>query len=375
MGQRWYYILAIGFSFTVSIFGGAFASGRETMQFFGQFGSGGFWGAILATVLFAYFAIIGLITTCHWKSFDYKSYAVRLYEEFLPKKVAAKGFWLFEISYLFLCILILGIITATLASMLVEELAIPYGLSITIVAGIILLVVSFGAEIIRAFNFTITWILLVAAVIVFAIAFVPISGQSWSVITSGVGPGGAGWALSSVLYVSYNLMGVIMVTSLAEPIRDRFSARTAGLIGGIGIGLFVLFEFVICMAFYPQVVKEVLPLWFVVSKTGSLLVRVAYDLILTGAILTTGIAVTFPPVKRFRPLLLAKLGAGREKLSSFILTLILILIGLGLSTFGLIPLVAKGFTAMGWIFTVVFLIPLLVFGSKAAFTKKIQQYE
>lgn len=375
MEKRWYYILAIGFSFTVAIFGGAFASGREIMQFFGRFGSLGFWGVILALVLFAYFAIIGLITTCHWKTFDYKSYAIRLYREFMPEKVATKAYWAFEVSYLFLCILILGIITATLAEMFVSEIGIPYGLAITIVAGIILVVVTFGANIIRAFNFTITWCLLLAAIIVFAIAFRPIAGQSWSVITSGVGPGGGGWAVSSVLYVSYNLMGVIMVTSLAEPIKDRFSARTAGLIGGIGIGLLILFEFLCCMAFYPQIVEEVLPLWFVCSKAGSGLVRFAYDFILTGAILTTGIAVTYPPVKRFTPLLVRKLGVQRQKLSGFLLTLLLILIGLGLSTFGLIPLVAKGFTTMGWIFTVVFLIPLAIFASKVAWTEKIQEYK
>jgi uncharacterized membrane protein YkvI len=369
MDKRWYYILAIAFSYTVAIFGGAFASGREIMQFFGRFGSPGFWGILVALVLFAYFGMVALITTRRWQTFDYKSYAIKLYREFLPEKVASKGYWLFEISYLFLCILILGIITATLAEMFVSEMGIPYGLAITVVAGIILVVVTFGAGIIRAFNFTITWALLLAAVIVMAIAFKPISGESWSVITSGVGPGGAGWLLSAVLYVSYNLMGVIMITSLAEPLKDRVGALLAGLIGGIGVGVLVLIEYVVAMAYYPEIVEEALPLWFVCSETGSSLVRFAYDFILTGAILTTGIAVTYPPVKRFKGLLIAKLGPQKETLSGFLLTLLLILIGLGLSTFGLIPLVAKGFTTMGWIFTVVFLLPLLIFGSRAAWTK------
>ena len=369
MQKRWYYILAIAFSYTVAIFGGAFASGREIMQFFGRFGAPGFWGILVALVMFAYFGMVALITTRRWQTFDYKSYVSKLYREFLPEKVASKGYWLFEISYLFLCILILGIITATLAQMFVAEIGMSYGLAITIVAGIILVVVSFGAGIIRAFNFTITWALLLAAVIVMAIAFRPISGESWSVITSGVGPGGGGWLMSAVLYVSYNLMGVIMITSLAEPLKDRVGALLAGLIGGIGVGVLVLIEYIVAMAYYPEIVEEALPLWFVCSETGSSLVRFAYDFILTGAILTTGIAVTYPPVKRFKGLLIAKLGPQKETLSGFLLTLVLILIGLGLSTFGLIPLVAKGFTTMGWIFTVVFLLPLLIFGSRAAWTK------
>jgi uncharacterized membrane protein YkvI len=324
---------------------------------------------MVAMALFAYFGMVALITTRRWQTFDYKSHTLRLYQQFLPEKVASKAYWLFEVTYLFLCILVLGVITAALAEMFVAEMGIPYSLAITIVAGAILLVVTFGAGIIRAFNFTITWALLLAAVIVMAIAFKPISGESWSVITSGVGPGGTGWLLNAVLFVSYNLVGVMMITSLAEPLKDRTGALLAGLIGGIGIGVLVLIEYVLCMAYYPEVVEKALPLWFVCSETGSSLVRFAYDFILTGAILTTGIAMTYPPVKRFKGLLIAKLGPQKETLSGFLLTLLLILIGLGLSTFGLIPLVAKGFTTMGWIFTVVFLLPLLIFGSRAAWTK------
>ena len=369
MEKRWYYILAIAFSYAVAIFGGAFASGREIVQFLGRFGAAGVWGAMVATALFAYFGMVALITTRRWQTFDYKSYTIRLYREFLPEKVASKGFWLFEVSYLFLCVLALGVITAALAEMFVAEMGIPYGLAITIVAGAILLVVNFGASIIRAFNFTITWALLLAAVIVMAVAFGPISGDSWRTISSGAGPGGAGWLLNAVLFVSYNLIGVIMITSLAEPLKDRASALLAGLIGGIGIGVLVLIEYVLAMAYYPEIVEKALPLWFVCSETGSSLVRVAYDFILTGAILTTGIAMTYPPVKRFKGLLVAKLGAERETLSCFLLTLVLILIGLGLSSFGLIALVGKGLSMMGWVFIVVFLIPLLIFGSRAAWTK------
>jgi len=101
MEKRWYYILAIGFSYIVAIFGGAFASGREIMQFFGQFGSPGFWGIILALVLFTYFAVVSLITACNWKTFDYKSYVTRLYREFMPEKVATRVYWAFEVSYYF----------------------------------------------------------------------------------------------------------------------------------------------------------------------------------------------------------------------------------------------------------------------------------
>jgi uncharacterized membrane protein YkvI len=124
------------------------------------------------------------------------------------------------------------------------------------------------------------------------------------------------------------------------------------------------------MAYYPEILNEVLPLWFVCSKTGSLAVRISYDLMLLGAILTTGIAVTFPLVKRFKLLLVKKYGAEKENFYGFITTLILMIIGLGISSFGLIPLVAGGLTMIAWAFMVVFLLPLLIFGTKVSFFKK-----
>ena len=366
MKRRWYYILAIAFSYIAANIGGAFVSGREIMQFFGQFGSAGFWGVIVAIILYVYGGTISLITACRWQTFNYRSYVRRLYQEFMPQKVASKACWVFEIAYLLFCILIIGVLVAAMASMVISEWEIPYGLGIVISAGLTLVVVTFGANIIRAFNFTITWALLLALAGVLATIFKPICGESWHMITSGVGPGGAAWLLHSVLYGSIGVaFGSMMIISLAEPLKDRFSALTAGLVGGTGIGLLIMFEFVCAMAYYPQIVEEVLPLWFMSSKTGLSFVRFAYDSVLVVAILTSMIACVYPIVKRFTNVVVKKLGPGKDKLSSFLLTLLLILLGLGLSTFGLIPLVAKGLVTLGWVFGIIFVVPLLIFTLKA----------
>lgn len=359
-----YAILAVGFTYTVTIFGGAFASGREIMVFFGGFGTWGFWGAIWGLILFVYFGLIGLELARRWNIFEYRGYVTKLYEGFMPRKWALKAQYIFEIAYLFLCLLVLGIIISVGGSLFVKELGIPYLLGTAIMAIIILLVVMYGAGVIRGFNFTITWVLLAAAVIVFAVAFVPIAGKSAAVITSGVGSAApSGWLWNSTLYVAYNLLGIVMLIAVGEVIRERRGAFIAGALGGLGIGVLVLFEYIICMAYYPGIVEEVLPLHFVCAASGVPAARIAYDIILIGAVITTGVGVTFPPVRRFREPLVRWLGAGREKLSVTLFLVLLLLIGLALSGFGLIPLVAKGFTTAGWAFTVVFLIPLLIFGS------------
>jgi uncharacterized membrane protein YkvI len=359
-----YAILAVGFTYTVTIFGGAFASGREIMQFFGRFGSWGLWGAIWCLVLFAYFGLVGLELARRWGTFEYRGFVRKLFGGFLPGNVASGAGYVFEIAYLFLCILVLGIIIATGGSLFESEFGIPYLGATAIMGIIILLVVVYGAEVVRAFDFTITWILLAAAVVIFAVAFVPIAGKSAEVIASGVGSSApSGWLWSGTLYTAYNLLGIIMLISVGEVILTRKSAFWAGAIGGVGIGLLVLFEYVICMAYYPEIVEETLPLHLVAGKAGVSAARYAYDVILVGAVVTTGVGVTFPPVRRFRILMQEKYGSKNETLFRVAPVVVLLLIGYGLSAFGLIPLVAKGFTTAGWVFTIVFLLPLLIFGS------------
>lgn len=359
-----YAVLAVGFTYTVTIFGGAFASGREIMQFYGRFGTWGLWGGIWGLILFAYFGLLALALGIRWKTFDYRSFMVKLYESFLPQKASSIGAYIFEVAYLFLCILVLGIIIATGGSLFVSEFGIPYAGATAIMGIIILLVVMYGATVIRAFNFTITWVLLGAAVVVFAVVFVPISGQSAAVIASGVGPSApTGWMWSSTVYVGYNLLGLIMLIAVGQVIATRRSAFTAGAIGGAGIGVLVLFEYIICMAYYPEVVEEVLPLHFVCLTAGVPAARYAYDVILLGAVVTTGVGVIFPPILRFLPLLTAKYGKERERVCNIGFILLLLAIGYGLSFFGLIPLVAKGFTTAGWTFVIVMGIPLIIFGS------------
>ena len=139
-----YYIISIAFSYVVANFGGSFASGREVVEYFVRYGAKGFWGTWVSIFLFAYLGLVALDLARRWQAFDYHTFVVKLYEEFLPKPVASLGFWVFEVVYLVLCILILGIITAAGASLATEEWGLSYTASSLIMASAVLLVVGFG---------------------------------------------------------------------------------------------------------------------------------------------------------------------------------------------------------------------------------------
>lgn len=367
--KKWYPILAVAFTYAAMLMGGGFSTGREIVQFHVRFGAGGIGSLIIAAICLSYLGIVGLILACRWKTFDYKSFLLKLYHTFLPKSVAPKAFRVYDVLIVLTSPIGMAVMIAAFASMLVEETGMAYGLATAIGAIIILLLVTFGAKVVRAFSFWGSLGIVVAIAAALGYVFEP--SKSFGMIASAGTPLGAGWLLSGVLYMAYNAVCIVGAISIAEVLPDRFSARTAGWIGGIVAVVCYSFVYLCIMMYYPQILDESLPTWFVFNAAGIAALRFIYDTILSLAVLTTAVGGVFILVKRFMPTLTPKLG-GRELLSSFILSVIFILFGLGLSFFGIIQLIAVGYTALAYLAIAFFVVPLLVFGSWQCW-RKVQE--
>jgi len=169
--------------------------------------------------------------------------------------------------------------------------------------------------------------------------------------------------------MSANITAILVAISIAEVLPDRFSAITAGWIGGITAPLCYTFVYLVEMMYYPQILSEPLPLWFAFSAAGTSALRFIYDIVLSLAVLTTGVGGVLILVKRFMPVLTPKFG-GRELLSRFTLSILVILAGLGLSFFGIIQLIAVGYTVLALLSIMFFVVPVIVFGSWQCWRKK-----
>lgn len=360
MKRKWYPILAVGFTYAAMLMGGGFSTGREIVQFHARFGTGGVFSLIVAAIALSYVGVVALSLAVRWKTFDYKSFVMTLYRTFLPNSVAPKAFRVYDIIVIITSPIGIAVMIAAFAYMLVQETGMAYGLATAIGALIILLLVTFGGKVVRAFGFWGSIGIVIGIAIALAYIFEP--SKSFSVIASGVFPLGAGWLLSGILYMAYNCVCVVAAISIAEVLPDRFSAITAGWIGGITAVLCYTFVYLVLMMYYPQILDEPLPLWFTFDVAAIPALRFLYDIILSLAVLTTGVGSVLILVKRFMPVITPKFG-GRELLSRFILSIVFILFGLGLSFFGIIQLIAVGYTAVAWIAILFFVVPVLVFGS------------
>ena len=169
------------------------------------------------------------------------------------------------------------------------------------------------------------------------------------------------WALGGFKYALYNLGTVPAVLFCLNHIESRKEAVTAGILGGfIGIIPGALF-FVSVVGYYPGVLPEEIPAVFLLQKADVPLLLIIFQLVLFGTLIETGTGFIHSVNERIQSTLRAK---GKELLrwQRPIVALIMLLIALGISTFGLINLIAKGYGTAAWGFLIAYIIPLLTIG-------------
>jgi uncharacterized membrane protein YkvI len=157
-------------------------------------------------------------------------------------------------------------------------------------------------------------------------------------------------------------MGVIpSVLFCLSHIETRKEAILSGFLASlIGILPGFLF-FVAVLGSYPAVVSEEAPAFFVLQKLHLPALLVAYLVMLFGTLIQTGTGF----IHAFNQRLEATLKARGKRLLPWhrpAVALSLLLISLGVATFGLINLVAKGYGSISWGIFLFYFVPLLTIG-------------
>ena len=115
------------------------------------------------------------------------------------------------------------------------------------------------------------------------------------------------------------------------------------------------------MGFHSLLVDEKIPAVFVLERTGIPLLMILFQVILIGTLIETGTGLIHSVNERLQSVL----HASGKKLLQWqrpVIAVIILLIAFGLSTFGLIDLIAQGYGAVSWGFLLVFILPLVSMG-------------
>ena len=341
-----------GFVFQSVVIAGGYGTGRELVEFFLNYGPlGGFLGMLLfTTVIWSVLLAVTFEFSRKFRAYDYRTFFIKL---------LGPGWFVFEVIYFILLLLVLGVIGSAAGALLKYNFGLPYIVGVMVMLAAIGFLTFKGSGLIE--KFLSSWSILLYAVygllLVFAlIKFGPEIQKNFS--SAAVLPG---WALGGFKYALYNLGIIPAVLFCIHHIETRKEAISAGLLGGL-IGILPgVFFYISVVSHYPDVLPEEVPAYYVFQKLGTPFLLILFQIVLFGTLIETGTGFIHAVNERIR----SSLEARGKKLPSWlrpVVALTLLLIGLGISTFGLINLIAKGYGSVSWGFLVVYIIPLMTLG-------------
>lgn len=330
--SRFVKIAKIAALYAGTIMGAGFASGQELTQFFVVYGSMGLIGLLLTICLFAWLGITILEIGYTIKATSY--HQILYYACGKKMGTLLDGF---------ITISLFGVLTVMLAgagTLFRDTLDLPYSLGIGLMALSLILTTLFGLNGISTANLIITPLL---AIITTFVALYSLFYHEWNVtmipIPSTTNLSTFHWLLSSLLYLSYNLvMSATVLAPLGSFIPER-SVRIAGSIAGsllllLLAGLITL----VVMIHYPLSPEYEIPMLYIAGSQHTLH-HMAYIFIFAAAMYTTGLASLYGCMTKLTE---------ATGLSTSIALLLLTSLSLILSYIGFTSLISVIFTLFGY---------------------------
>jgi uncharacterized membrane protein YkvI len=258
--MKWKTTFQVAATYVGAVMGAGFASGQEIQQFFARFGRWGLAGVVVSAVLFSLLGWGMLDLQERWKISSYPEF----FEHLLGRKW---GNWADKLVSVLLFLGMLAMISGS-GALFYEYFGFSRWLGIFLTCSVIVLALWFQGE-------GVLWInsVLIPLKFVFCLGigtaaiFLATSGDGEGIVVL-ASPIVKHWAVSAVLYVSFNLtLAMVVFASLGRDIQ-RPGARLGAVLGGAALGIFA---FVIGAALlrFPDILGLEIPMVAVAGKLGD----------------------------------------------------------------------------------------------------------
>ena len=350
-GKSWTRYLVPGFIFQSVVIGGGYGTGAEIAQYFGVKGLvGGLLGMVVTLIVWSVLCAVSYEFVRIYKTYDYNS---------MMGKLLGKAGVLYEICYIVLMLIVLGVINATAGSMTADLTGLSPWIGVGILAvGQVLLIVKGTEAIEKVLSAWSIVLYIVYAVFMFSV-FMKFGGNVG--VEFAKGEVGSGWVTSGFQYAFYNL-GIVPATLYT--IRDcetRKEAVVSGVLAGaIGIIPAILLLFALCCDLSTACAAEV-PVTVVFGLLDMRWLYIAFEIVLFGTLIETGTGFIKAVDDRIE---LTYQKGGKECPSWMrpLIAVVFVAVGIGVSTFGLTGLIAKGYGTICWGFLFVYVLPMVTLG-------------
>ncbi|MEI3605613.1 hypothetical protein SPD48_07905 [Pseudogracilibacillus sp. SE30717A] len=350
------------------LMGGGFATGREIVEFGAKYGALGWLGGIGIFIGFTIMAILMFEFSRKFQLFNYRT---------LLRELIGPFWFLFDIVYLLLAILIIAIMASATGEILNSTLGMNYWVGVILIIVIVGILNFYGKGLIERFK-TLGTLSLMIGYVIFATLVI---GTTWesalevlrsgdtSFVTGKVSVFAVLW--SGILYVGYNLAvypAALFSIKRQQSIKDSI---IAGIVGGILMTFPWFLTYFSLLGHYPkeEVLGATVP-WLVMLDGFPLIVIIIFGVVVGWTLIETASGMIHAFVDRLDSQIkdianqeLTDLQKGGIAVGTLILAVIL-------AQVGIIDLISKGYTAMAYAMIVVFAVPLLTIGVYKIFFKK-----
>ncbi|GAB6153428.1 membrane protein [Desulfosporosinus burensis] len=258
--MQWKTTFQVAATYVGAVMGAGFASGQEIQQFFVRFGHWGLVGIILSSVLFSLLGWGTLELQERWKVSSYNEFFDRL----LGPKLGRWADWLVSI------LLFVGMMAMISGSgaLFYEYFRFSKWLGIFLTGLIIALALWYRGEGVLWINSVLIPLKFVFCLGITAASILLISSGDNEHVSMLPHPIIKNWALSAVLYVSFNAtLAMVVFASLGREIQ-KTGARLGAVLGGVALGLFA-FSIGMSLLRFPDIWVLEIPMVAIAGKLGD----------------------------------------------------------------------------------------------------------
>lgn len=343
-----------------TLIGGGYATGREVVEYGAKFGAIGWVTGLTILVGFAVMAFLMFEIARLFRAYDYRR---------LVKQILGPFWFLYDIIYFLLAILMISIVVAATGSILESTLGFNFWIgvvAITLVAGFLNF---YGRHLIERFK-TVGTTALFLGYLVFATMVISNTwGNAKEIFASG-DTSFAGdfpwWSLiwTGLIYVGYNL--AVYPAALFTVKRQKSLKDTVfgGLIAGVLMTVPWFLTYFAMMGFYPNedVLGAEVP-WLEMMSTFGVWVTIVFGIVVGWTLIETATGLIHAFLERVNYNLEE---IGKKPLSkemNGLIAIIALILSAILSSVGISGLVSTGYTILGYAMLIVYGIPMLLVGS------------
>lgn len=351
---------AVAFVWFTTHFGGGFASGRQLVDFYVQYG----WYAVFTPVISV--GLIAIVLYYAWSFsvqyglYDYRSWSVRYFKPlgvFEPFFSAA-----IEVMYLIILLLATGVAFATGGTILAQQTGLPYHAGTIGLALLIFVLTIWGAETVRKAA-TVMAVLIIGGMLVIYVSNLVVNFPQFLQILRELpsAQGGFGAALwQSIKYAGLQCSLVGAYIAVADGLETQSDVKKATWVGFVVNAGVLALASIGALIHYPEIVQEKAPITYITHHGGGGEVGVALvSMIILLAVVSTGVGLIYGGARRISTWWLKKTGTSNSRGIDIISSGIYVVLSWCVASFGLIPLISKGYTWVGLMSTPLVIVPVV----------------